>query len=178
MSPATLLADAPTAELTRNADEVLQSQWPVIRKVWRASPIGFFATVDADGSPRVTPIGSVFLEKDAPRGYYLPKFTRRMRGNLRDGGRFQLLFLQTGAWPWLKGLVRGAFETPIAVRLKGHAVGRPRKASDEEVGRFQRLVRPVRWTKGYDLLWKDMALVQELQFDAADPIQFGAMRNG
>lgn len=174
----TQLAQTPQAELVGFEDHDLAAQWPAIRKVWRSAPVGFFATVDEDGGPRVTPIGSVYLERDAPRGYFLPKFTRRMRSNLRDGGRFQLLFVQTGPWPWLKGLVRGAFETPIAVRLKGRAVGRPRKSTDEEIARFRRLVRPVSWTKGHDLLWKDMGLTQELHFDAADPIQFGAMRNG
>jgi len=39
-------------------------------------------------------------------------------------------------------------------------------------------VAPLRWTRGYQLLWKDVRFVQELEFDELVPVRLGAMPNG
>jgi hypothetical protein len=155
--------------------ELLATQWPVVRAVWGSSMFGAFASVGADGAPHVTPIGSVYLHPTEPRGYYHPIFSTRLRKNLQERACFELLFVDGRATRWLTALIRGRFNGPLAVRLSGHAVGSRRAATEEEAERWQRRVRAVRWTRGYDLLWKDVRFVQEIAFDAAVPVRFGAM---
>jgi hypothetical protein len=148
--------------------------------MWRALPlpVGAFATLGPDGSPQITPIGSVYLDPVEPKGYYHPIFTSRLRRNLGENGRFELLYVNLGAWTWLQALTRGRFDQLVAVRLRGSAVGGRRAASNEEVERWQRQVRAVRWTRGYELLWKDVEYTQELSFDGYVPVRFGAMPHG
>jgi hypothetical protein len=170
MDASTLVMGASTKELAM--------LWPKIRGVWKGAHYGAFATVGPDGAPHITPIGSLYLHPSEPRGYYHPVLTTQLRKNLTERPQFELLLVDTRATRWLAGLVRGAFREPIAVRLRGHALGPRREVSAEESTRWQRTVRPVRWTRAYDLLWKDVRFVQELAFDELVPIRFGKMRNG
>lgn len=156
----------------------LTAQWPVIRKVWKSAMFGAFATVGADGWPSITPIGSVYLHPTEPRGYYHPVLTVRMPKHFVEQPRFELLFVSVNPAKWLSGLVRGRFDAPIAVRLRGRAMGPRRAINAEEAARWERMTRAVRWTRGYELLWKDVRFVQELTFERQVPVRLGAMRNG
>jgi uncharacterized protein len=156
----------------------LRTRWTEIRSVWKSTVFGAFATIGADGAPQVTPIGSVYLDPTEPRGYFHPIFTTRLRTALAQDERFELLFVDARASRWLAALVRGRFDRLIAARLKGHAVGPRRQSTEEEVARWRRRVRPVRWTRGHDLLWKDVRFAQELVFDALVPVRLGAMQRG
>jgi hypothetical protein len=168
--------DAVSKDAGQAAD--LAAHWGEIRAVWKATQFGAFATVGPDGAPQVAPIGSVYLHPSEPRGYYHPVLTARFRKALVEDQRFELLFVDTRASRWLMGLLRGRFDRLVAARLKGHALGPRRPTTQQEAERWQRMVRAVRWTRGYDLLWKDVRFVQELAFDAMIPVRFGAMRHG
>lgn len=152
----------------------LDEAWPRIRRMGRSTMPFVFATTNADGSPQVTPIGSVWLEKDGPRGYYLEKFPTRLRQNLDRDPRFSLLMIDRSPRLWLGGLWRGRFAKPIGVRLIGRSVGR-RPASAEELARFQRKVRLFRGTRGYQHLWAHMPLARDLVFEGYAPIALGEM---
>jgi hypothetical protein len=167
-----LMTSQPEARTAPNAD--LTARWPEIRKLWKSTLFGAFATNGPDG-PQVTPIGSVYLHPTEPRGYYHPIFGARLQKTLTQDPRFELLFVNTSALPWLKGLLRGRFDQLVAARLKGHALGARRPATPREAELWHERVRSVRWTRGHDLLWKDVRFVQELQFDALIPVRFGAM---
>jgi len=156
----------------------LEQEWPAIRALWRVVPAGMFATVSSDGSPQITPIGSVYLDPVEPKGYYHPIFTSRLRRNLGEDGRFELLLLDLRARTWLPVLLRGRFDSLVAVRLRGRAVGPRRAATSDEVERWQRRVHSVRWSRAYNLLWKDARYVQELAFDGHVPVRFGAVAHG
>jgi uncharacterized protein len=155
----------------------LRDRWPEVRRLCHGALCGAFASVGPDG-PQVTPIGSVTLHPTEPRGYYHPVFTARLQKALTHDQRFELLFVDTHALAWLNGLIRGRFDKLVAARLKGCAVGPRRRATSDEVERFQRRVRPVRWTRGYKQLWQDVRFTQELRFDALVPVRFGATRHG
>jgi hypothetical protein len=157
--------------------DLLRAAWPEIYDLSKATMFGAFATVTPDGAPHVTPIGSVVLHPDEPRGYYHPKFTAKLPRALDAGGRFELLFVDPRLRRWLPGLVRGRLDRLVAARLSGSALPR-REATEEEATRWQRRVRLVSWTRGYELLWREMRFVQELRFDALVPIRFGAMPHG
>ena len=167
-----------TATAVTTATERLRVEWPAVRALWKSAVSGAFASVGADGSPHVAPIGSVYLHPTEPRGYYHPILTARLRKDLTERAQFELLFVQPRALPWLVGLLRGRFEQPIAVRLRGRALGPRRPTTEAERAHFQRRVRWVRWTRGYELLWKDIRFVQELAFEDVVPIRLGAMPNG
>lgn len=155
----------------------LITHWPELRRLWKSTAFGAFATSGPEG-PQVTPIGSIYLHETEPRGYFHPVFANRLRKALSPDQPFELLFVSASALQWLSGLVRGRFDRMVAVRLKGRALGSRRAATPEEVARWHERVRAVRWTRGHDLLWKDVRFVQELRFDSLIPVRFGAMRNG
>lgn len=164
-------------EVTTGVSDELGAAWPQIHALSKAVMFGAFATVSAEGAPHVTPIGSIVLRRDEPRGYYHPKLTARLPRALDAGGRFQLLLVDPRITSWLPPLIRGEFKRLVAVRLRGHALPR-READQEEAARWRRRVRAVSWTRGYDLLWKEMRFVQDLVFDGMVPIRFGAMKHG
>ena len=66
------------------------------------------------------------------------------------------------------------FYRPPAIRLYGR-LGELREGTKDEKERFQRLVRPVRRTKGYKVMWKDMNRVRELSFERAEGANLGLM---
>ena len=158
--------------------EPLEAHWPQIRAVWGATVFGAFATVAEDGSAQLTPIGSVYLHPNEPRGYFHPISAARLQKNLTARENFELLFVDGRVSSRLPAWVRGRFDRLVAVRLRGHAVGPRRPANAEELERWRRRVRAVRWTRGHDLLWKEVRFGQELAFDAYVPVRFGAMRHG
>lgn len=160
---------APQAELI--------ARWAEVRKLWKSTAFGAFATAGPEG-PQVTPIGSIYLHEAEPRGYFHPVFANRLRKALSAEQRFELLLVSNSPSQWLAGLLRGRFERMVAVRLKGRAHGPRRAATPEEIARWHKRVSAVRWTRGHDLLWKDVRFVQELSFDALVPVRFGALRNG
>ena len=65
-------------------------------------------------------------------------------------------------------------ETPPALRLMG-SVGERRDATEEEAAQWQNHIRLARGTKGYDLMWKDMAKVRDVYFDSFEPVLCGEM---
>ena len=142
----------------------LQSEWPRIRAVWRSTQFGAFASVAPDGSPQVTPIGSIF--------------TARLPKSLKTSSRFERLFVYVRLQSWAPALIRGRFDDFVAVRLRGHAIGPRRASTDEEIARWDRRLRGVRWTRGYELLWKHAGLTQEIAFDEFVPVRFGKMKHG
>jgi uncharacterized protein len=163
-------------EMSTSQSELV-ARWPEVRKLWKSAPFGAFATSGPEG-PQVTPIGSIYLHESEPRGYFHPVFTSRLRKALSADQPFELLFVSNSPVQWLSGLVRGRFDHMVAARLKGRAQGARREAAADEVARWHRRVSKVRWTRGHDLLWKDVRFVQELRFDSLVPVRFGALRNG
>ena len=64
---------------------ITQEKWAIIRRVVDEANASCshvsVATVNADGSPHVTPIGSLAL-RDDPSGYFFGEFCSRTRENL------------------------------------------------------------------------------------------------
>lgn len=158
----------------------IQQHWNTIRKVvnqaLESNRFCAVATVNPDGSPRVSPIGSLFLD-DAGKAFYFEEYPKNMRQNLDQDQRVCVLAVTGGFWYWLKALFRGRFDTPPGVRLMGRA-GAKRMATEEELKQWQERIRPFRRFKGYKLLWKDMRYVREITFDAFEPLRLGPMSRG
>jgi hypothetical protein len=151
--------------------------WKTIKMVFqecRGSSTHYaVATVNADGSPRVTPIGALFLREDKT-GFYFDEFPVHMSGNLERDPRVCILAVNSNPQFWQKSLVAGRFETPPGVRLMG-TMGKKRSGTEEEIAMWQDHVKMARGTKGHDILWKDMRMVRDIYFDSFEPVSCGEM---
>jgi hypothetical protein len=150
--------------------------WPRIRALFSGTTRFVVASVNEDGSPHLTPIGSIHLRDDCT-GYYMERFTRTLPRNLRAEHRI-CVYAETGTWlSWMSAMVRGRFRQPIAVRLAGRA-GERRRLTHAERDAFLRKVRPLRWTRGHDILWGEMTHARELAFEGFTPVRAGRMTRG
>ena len=148
----------------------------VVEKALKTKGFCTVATVSPDGSPHLTPIGSLFLHEPG-KACYFEKFPARMRRNLEEDQRICILAVQGGFWSGLWSLFRGRYGIAPGVRLYGR-VGARRPATSEETRRWLERVKVFRGFKGYDLLWKDMSEVRDIAFDAFEPLHIGPMTRG
>jgi hypothetical protein len=148
----------------------------VVQRTLKTKGFCAMATVNPDGSPHVTPIGSLFLHTPG-QAYYFEKFPKTMRRNLDRNSRVCVLAVHGGFWSTLASLFRGRFTTAPGVRLLGRA-GEQRPATEEEERRWRERIKVFRRLKGYDLLWGEMAHVRDIRFDSFEPVSLGLMTKG
>ena len=157
--------------------EITDHHWETIRKLFQSAfnTAGHFslATANPDGSPHITPIGSMVLRADKT-GFYCEGFTRNIPLNLRFNQRVCVMAVNAGKIFWLKSIFRGRFDTPPGVRLFGR-VGEKRQGTEQELAQWQKRVQPLRKLKGYELLWKDLKDVRDIYFDNFEPVHAGVM---
>ena len=134
------------------------------------------ATVDENGEPHVTPIGSLILG-DPGTGVYFEKFTQHLPRNYGTNKRICVLAVNSSKWFWLKSLLGGRFASPPAVRLHG-VVGDLRDATDTELALWQKRVKRARFTKGHALMWRTMSKVRDITFTRIEPVHIGTMTRG
>ncbi len=160
-------------------DEQWHTAWALVKRSFRSSLHYAFASVNADGTPHVTPIGSLLLKEDAPDGLYFELFTRQLPHNLEQQPQVCILAVNSSKWFWLRALVLGRFPSPPAVRLRG-TVGERRQATQAEIALFRKRVGWSRWLKGHQLLWGNLHFVRvrEIHFDSIEPVRLGAMTRG
>lgn len=155
----------------------LKKDWNQIRKNfgrYGASSFHFsMATSKPDGSPWVTPIGSLMLNKDRS-GIYFEIFTRGMPRNLRTDSRIVVMGVHSGRWFWLKSVLLGRFDQPPAIRLVGRA-GELRRATEREKNRFKKIFGPLRFTAGFKKMWRQIAYVRDITFEEAVAVNIGTM---
>lgn len=146
----------------------LKENWPRIRKHFvrclKSSHHFAISSITKDGYPTVTPIGSLFLNKDQT-GYYFEKYTSQLPIAARTNPDVCVMAVNTSVSLWLRSLWKGQFTNYPMIKLYG-TLGERRKASQEEYARFERLIKPLKWLKGYDLLWGRGSFdhVREIQF--------------
>ncbi len=131
------------------------------------------ASINEDGSPHVSPIGSVLLT-DRGQGIYFDVFASGLSRNLERAPRLTVLAVDSSRWFWLRSLFGGAFIDHPGYRLSGTA-GPRREATEAEQERMAGLVRPLRRLKGHALLWSNFGQVRDLSFNSAKPIHLGKM---
>ncbi|MEP1032526.1 pyridoxamine 5'-phosphate oxidase family protein [Ekhidna sp.] len=155
----------------------LKQDWKKIRKCFKrygASSFHFaMATVKPDGSPWVTPIGSLLLNKDCTATYF-EIFTRGMPGNLETNNRIVVMGVNSNFWFWLKSVITGRFSQPPALRMVGTA-HEARKATDEEKHRLRKYLAPFRRTSGYKKMWSRLEYVRDITFEEVVEVNLGAM---
>ncbi len=157
--------------------ELDSRRWDQIREIFQDAFTSSFhfaiATVNQDGSPHVTPIGSLILQDDR-KGFYFEEYTSGLSRNLQRDKRVCVMAVNSAKWVMIKSFFLGRFIAPPGVRLMGTA-GDRREATPRELALFKRRVRKYRMFKGHDLLWSRLRHVREIRFDAFEPIRVGAL---
>ena len=159
----------------------LATQWPAIRRLavrTRRTSLAFsIASVDQNGHPWVTPIGSLMFDRDRPRAVYFELLTQRLSTHLDQDPRVVVLGVDSGKWLWLKSFLSGRFSSPPGVRLVGKAL--PRRApTNEEIQRWYRITGVGRKTRGGRMLWTTCRWAREIEFESIEPVSVGPMTRG
>ena len=153
----------------------LKEDWKVIKRLFNRSFNSSFhyalATVNENGEPHVTPIGSLVL-REPGHGVYFEEFTQQLSRNLQYNKEVCVLAVNSSRWFWIKSLFGGRFASPPAIRLYG-TVGEVREATEIEVNLWHRRVRWTRGSKGYALMWKNMKMVRDISFSRIEPVKIG-----
>ncbi|MEM9552807.1 MAG: pyridoxamine 5'-phosphate oxidase family protein [Acidobacteriota bacterium] len=155
----------------------LYDDWNEIRHLFAHSRYASIASVDAEGSPHVSPIGSLVLDREPGRGFWFEVFTRQLPRNLDAETRFCAMAVDMRLGLWARALLMGRFPSAPSVRLSGVA-GVRREPTAREVELFEKRVRAVRWTRGAKLLWRDFKWGREVTFDRLLPVRIGRMWPG
>ncbi len=151
--------------------------WDTMREIFKDAFNSSFhyaiATVNKDGTPHVTPVGSLMLGEDR-KGFYFEGYVSGLSRNLQHNKRVCILAVNSGKWSLLKSFFRGRITSPPGVRLMGTASER-REATEQEMEQFRRRFRLFRPFKGYDLVWGKLRYVREIHFDSYEPVRIGAL---
>jgi hypothetical protein len=156
----------------------IQENWSDIRAHFNRSVKSSFhvsiASVNSEGQPIVTPIGSLFLNKEL-RGFYFEKYTSNLPLNAKQNKNICVLAVNSNLWFWVRSLIKVKFINDPAVKLYG-VLGEKRKASEIELSRLKKRTKLFKISKkGYDYLWGDMCYVREVEFTKAEKIKLGKM---
>ena len=153
----------------------IKKNWSSIRKhfskSFQSSLHISIASVDAENKPTVTPIGSLFLNKDQT-GFYFEKFPTKLPTS--SNINICLLAVNSSKWFWLKALLKGKFNQYPALKLYGE-LGIKRVATANEIRALKRRMRSTNNLKGNNYLWSDMKEVRELIFTKVEKINIGKM---
>lgn len=134
------------------------------------------ASVDEEGTPNMTPIGSLFLGEQQ-QAYFCNRFPKNLNRNLEKNNHICAIAMNGSKWFWMKSLFTGRFATCPGVKLYGRISPR-RPITRPEKEQWERMVRPFRFMKGYGLLWKDMAYASDIRFDGYEYLEAGEMTAG
>jgi len=118
-------------------------------------------------------IGSLILGKPG-HAIYFEKFANKLKYNIKTNRHVCVLAVNSSKWFWFKSLFKGSFAEPPAIRLIGEA-GELRKATENEIRIWQKRVKSVSFTKGYNIMWKNMKTVREIHFSKIEPVNIGSM---
>jgi len=155
----------------------IQENWIAIRKhfnkCFRTNFHVSVASVDKEGNPTVTPIGSLFLNSNQT-GFYFEKFPTRLPENSKDHKNICVLAVNSNTFFWLTSLFKGKFNGYPAIKLYGQ-LGDKRKATDIEIKRLNARMRTTKLLKGNNYLWGSMEFVREITFTKAEKINLGKM---
>ena len=131
------------------------------------------ASVSEDNTPTVTPVGTVFLNKDQT-GFYFEKFVSTLPKHAAKNNSICILAVNSSKLFWLKSLFKGRFNSYPAYRLWG-TLGNRREATASEIRALKKRLKTTRRLKGHTYLWGDMKEVREINFHKGQKIHIGKM---
>ena len=160
--------------------QTIKDNWDSLRKDFlrcqkSSGGVVQIASVDQNGTPNMTPIGSLFLGKNS-QAFFCNRFPRNLNENLKTNDQVCVIAMNGSKWFWMKSLFKGQFATCPGIKLYGR-ISQRRKIAKEEKEKWENLVKPFRFLKGHALLWKDMAYASDIQFDSYEYLKAGEMTN-
>ena len=158
----------------------VKHHWPqivqTIRQGQKSSMHCSIASVDENGMPNITPIGTVFL-RDDQSAYFFDSFTSQLANNTQHNPNVCLSAVNSSTLYWLKSFFKGQFSTPPGVRLYG-TIGPLREGTQEELAAVENRIKPMKRLKGSKLIWSDFTHVKDIQFTDFRPVQYPKMMDG
>lgn len=155
----------------------LSNKWPAIKKIvngtFRRQFYVAIASVEKDGKPTNTPIGSLFLNSDQT-GFYFEKFPSKLPQNAVQNPNICVLAVNSGRWFWLKALYKKRFDSYPGIKLYG-VLGERRKATKIELSRLNKRMRFTKLLKGNTYLWGEMPYVRDINFTSFEALNLGEM---
>ena len=156
----------------------LHTDWAIIRGVFkRAQTMGLyhgFSTVNEDGTPNITPIGSLVLSAERPGGFYFDVFNRTLASNLDSNPQVAILAVDNRKIFWLKSVLAKRFKSPPAIRLAGR-VSAKCPATTEEIRYCLEQVTNLRRFGASKKLANRLKYVRKIEFTRVDILNIGAM---
>lgn len=129
------------------------------------------STIKEDGTPHISPIGSVFLTSEK-EGYFIELFTTSFNG--KETKKACILTVNTSLFFWIRSLFKGEFKTAPAARIYITIEDR-RKISNIEMARFQKRVRFFKGLKGHTKMWSKANYIRPFKIDEIKPVSIGSM---
>ena len=155
----------------------IDTHWPIVKKLFKKAFSSSFhysiASIDINGKPHITPIGSLILGEPG-HAIYFEEFTSKLPNNIKSNNFISVLAVNSSKWFWFKSLIKGKFTEPPALRLNGEAGGL-RDATEIEVNLWRKRVKSVSFTKGHKIMWQRMGRVREIEFTSIEPVHIGLM---
>lgn len=157
----------------------LYKDWSLIRSIvhksLRSQLHVAVATVNTDNSPDITPIGSLILLSNQ-RGIFFEQFASSIPKNSRGNTAISILAVNSSKLFWFKSLLFGKFSQHPGIRLHG-IIGKKREATAKELSIWQKRIRAFKSFRGYNIIWKDMKMVREIEFTDVSALNLGNMTN-
>lgn len=138
--------------------------WKDVKRTVATSRFCALATVTEDGTPKVTPIGSVIFTSEKS-GFYFEDDPSIMPGDLERAPELAIVAVGGAKDSWLGSVFRSKLPTARALRLSVHAGRRRAATAAEKACRFV----------GIGLLGKGVRFVREFTVEAVAPIHLGAL---
>ena len=130
------------------------------------------AAVVEDGEVRLFPIGSLRIAPDGT-AIYFEIFARPAA----EGARINFLAVNLNPLTFLRALLKGSFQDPPALRLRG-TLGPRRESTPQEQAAFHRRVGWLLKTRGGQALWSRPNRVREVRFEEVRAVRLGPMTRG
>lgn len=162
---------------SQGATVIIKDRWQKIKKTLEEAQASTIycsiATINPDGTPHITPVGTVFL-KDDQTGYFFDHYAKSLGSNIDQNPNICIMAVNAGRIYWLRSLLKGSFISSPGVRLYGKA-GPLRPATPEEIAKIEKRVKPTQWLKGARTLWSGFTHVRDIEFSDYKPITYPVM---
>jgi uncharacterized pyridoxamine 5'-phosphate oxidase family protein len=126
----------------------IKDNWQMIQQFCRiamkSSRHLSFASINSDGTPHITPIGSLILRNNCT-GYYFEEYTKKMPANFAENPNVSILAVNSGFLFWIKSIFSGKFDCSPGIRLSGK-VGERRMATENEISEWHDRMKRARKT--------------------------------
>ncbi len=159
--------------------------WRMLRRMFHAAFVSSLhvslGSIDSDGSPRVTPLGSLLLG-DLGHAFYFELYATELGRRLTANPQVSVLAVDSARGLWLPALVSARFKRLPGARLYGQAAAATRASTEEERARLRRRFGVLRKLPGGRALWpgvdgpESRALpVRDIRIDRVEALRLGPL---